>query len=103
MGMFDTIVFQKPIFCQCGTKIESTQTKIFDKQMEIYRVGDFINGSSMMSIMQEQAFCPKCDKHIQLYIAIKYEIYLGVFDNYNDAKNEIDIFDTMNILYYCKK
>jgi hypothetical protein len=36
MGMFDTIVFQKPIICKCGHKIESSQVKIFECVMDTY-------------------------------------------------------------------
>ena len=103
MGMFDTIVFQKPIFCECGTKIESTQIKEFDNALEIYRVGDLVNSSLTMSIIQEQSFCDNCNKYSTIYIAIKYGIYLGVFDSYGDARKKIELFDTMDLLNYYTK
>ena len=61
MGMYDTIVFQKPILCE------------------------------------------NCSKYFNFYIAVKYEIYLGVFDSYSDAQKEIDMFGVLNILNYYKK
>ena len=35
MGMFDTIIFQKPLICSCREKIESTQVKLFDNTLII--------------------------------------------------------------------
>jgi len=33
MGMFDTVIFQETIYCNCGEKIESTQVKFFDNTL----------------------------------------------------------------------
>jgi len=49
MGMFDTIIFEKPITCKCGHKIESSQTKAFDVVMETYRVGDLVSATPILS------------------------------------------------------
>ncbi len=103
MGMFDTIIFQKPMLCECGTKIESTQVKEFDNILAVYRVGDIINRSSFISIIQERSFCESCSKYSTIYIDLKYGIYLGVFDSYMEAKNKIDLFETMDILNYYKE
>lgn len=95
--MFDTIVFQKPIYCQCGEKIESTQTKIFDNCLAMYRVGDLIDGAPFMAIEEEDFWCSKCNKREPIFIAINYQIYLGVFRDIMEAKREVDSFDMMQL------
>jgi hypothetical protein len=41
MGMFDTIIFDRPIPCpKCGAAIRSDQTKAFECTLDDYRIGD---------------------------------------------------------------
>ena len=41
MGMFDTIIFDRPIPCpKCGAEIRSDQTKAFECTLDDYRIGD---------------------------------------------------------------
>ena len=43
MGMFDTIIFNRPIPCpKCGAEIRSDQTKAFECTLDDYRIGDCI-------------------------------------------------------------
>jgi len=61
MGMFDTIVFQKPIVCRCGKKLEATQTKQFENTLSVYRVGDIVQGSSDFAVLEENTYCKDCN------------------------------------------
>ena len=50
MGVYDTIIFKKPIVCECGNKIESTQIKEFECMMDTYHVGDMIPSAPMFAL-----------------------------------------------------
>lgn len=97
MGMFDTVIFQKPIHCKCGEKIESTQVKLFDNALMKYRVGDIVHIGPFMSILEDTAWCYKCGSRTKIYIALNYQIYLGVFTELIVAKDCIDSFDMMSL------
>ncbi|MDQ7062592.1 MAG: hypothetical protein Q9M43_16325 [Sulfurimonas sp.] len=95
--MFDIIIFQEPIYCNCKIKIESTQVKIFDRTLKYYRVGDVVNNTSFMGIFEDEVLCDKCNHSIKIYIAINYQLYLGIFRDYTAAKQKIDSFDMMQL------
>jgi len=100
MGMFDTIVFQKPIVCRCSKKLEATQTKQFENTLSVYRVGDIVKGSSAFAVLEENAYCEDCNDKKEIYIAISYERYLGVFESYRDAKQKMEDCSSVGILKY---
>jgi len=60
MGMYDTIIFEKPIICKCGEKIESTLIKEFECMMDTYHVGDMIPSAQMFVLSEESDYCSKC-------------------------------------------
>jgi len=104
MGMFDTIIFEKPIVCECGHKIESSQTKAFDSVMETYRVGDLVSSTPILSLEKDWTYCEICDAHIEFYIACSYGIYLGVFERYREGKEAIENFGMEQLLkFYVKR
>ena len=86
MGMFDTIIFEKPIICKCGQRKESTQVKKFECIMDTYHVGDMIPSAPMFALFEEWDYCDKCNTEIEFYVACSYSIYLGTFTSYKEAK-----------------
>jgi hypothetical protein len=104
MGMFDIIIFEKPILCKCGNKIESSQTKIFNSVMETYRVGDLVSSLPILSLEKDWTYCDECNAHIEFYIACSYGIYLGVFERYREGKKAIENFGMEQLLkFYVKR
>ena len=100
MGMYDIIIFEKPITCKCGHKIESSQTKAFNAVMETYRVGDLVSSSPILSLEKDWTYCDKCKAHIEFYIACSYGIYLGVFEKYLEGKEAIENFGMEQLLKF---
>jgi hypothetical protein len=100
MGMYDTIVFEKPLTCKCGNKIESAQTKVFDSVMETYRVGDLVSVSPIISLEKDWTYCDECNAHIEYYIGCSYGIYLGIYESYIKGKEAIDNFGMEQLLKF---
>ena len=103
MGMFDIIIFEKPITCKCGHKIESSQTKIFDSVMETYRVGDLVSTTPIISLEKDWTYCEKCDAHLEFYIACAYGVYLGVFERYREGKEAVENFGMEQLLKFYQR
>jgi len=104
MGMYDTIIFEKPIICKCGEKIESTFIKEFECMMDTYHVGDMIPSAPMFVLSEESDYCSKCKTETEFYMACSYGIYLGVYESYKTAKEAIDSFDMAKLLkFYAKR
>ncbi len=104
MGMFDTVVFQKPIICKCGHKLESSKIKEFDCALDVYRVGDMIPSAPLFALFEEFDYCDSCSAHIEFFVACSYGIYLGVFQSYREAKDNIDNFGMEELLkFYAKR
>jgi hypothetical protein len=103
MGIFDTIVFQKPIICKCGHKIESTQTKEFDCRLNIYRVGDMIPSAPIFALFEKFTYCDNCSANIEFFVACSYSVYLGIFQSYREAKETIDNFGMEELLKFYQK
>ena len=104
MGMFDLIIFEKPIRCECGHRIESAQTKVFASSMETYRVGDLVLGTSIISLEKDWVYCDRCSVPIEFYIACAYGIYLGVFERYRAGREAIERFGMGQLLqFYVRK
>ena len=90
MGVFDTIVFQKPIACKCGKNLESMQVKLFENALNLYRIGDVVQGASDFEVLTDITYCEDCNYSKEIYIAIANKRYLGVFESYRRAKQEIE-------------
>ncbi len=100
MGMFDTVIFEKPIVCKCGKKIESTQIKEFECMLDTYHVGDMIPSAPMFALFEEWDYCSNCKATIEFYVACSYSIYLGVYSSYKEAKEAIDGFNMEKLLKF---
>jgi len=100
MGMYDTIIFEKPIICKCGQKIESTLIKEFECMMDTYHVGDMIPSAPMFVLSEESDYCSKCKTETEFYMACSYGVYLGVYESYKTAKEVIDTFDMAKLLKF---
>jgi len=103
MGMFDTIIFPRPIKCTvCGKEQTSTQTKQFEKLMIHYEVGDVLPGSLITGIIEETFFCTHESLKKQeipsstqsVYMAIWHNILIDVADIYEDADRKVRSFGT---------
>ncbi len=100
MGMYDTIIFENPIICKCGQKIESTLIKEFECMMDTYHVGDMIPSAPMFVLSEESDYCSKCKTETEFYVACSYGVYLGVYESYKIAKEAIDTFDMTKLLKF---
>ena len=61
MGMFDTIIFDRPIPCpKCGAEIRSDQTKAFECTLDEYRIGDCIAHAEEIRIVGDELYCEAC-------------------------------------------
>jgi len=98
--MFDTIIFEKPIVCKCGQKIESTQIKEFECMMDTYHIGDMISSAPIFALLEEWEYCSNCKATIEFYVACSYSIYLGVYSSYKEAKEAIDGFNMEKLLKF---
>jgi hypothetical protein len=77
MGMFDTIIFDRPIPCaQCGAEIRSDQTKAFECTLDDYRIGDCIAHAEEIRIVRDELFCGKCTEFTGAYYYLA--VYRGV-------------------------
>ena len=104
MGMFDTIIFPRPIKCnECGKEHTSTQTKHFDKLMLHYEIGDVLPGSVITGIIEERLFClheplqdeeSKPSSNQSVYVALWHNILIDVVGTYEEADIKIRSFGT---------
>lgn len=96
MGIYDTIIFDKPIICPtCGDIIKNIQTKELDPSMSYYRKGDYIQGI-LDKLFKEEVFCWKEKKvleDIPIYITIKKGILVGIERTYEDAIKTAENFE----------
>ena len=103
MGMFDTIIFPRPIKCSvCGKEYTSTQTKQFENLMIHYEVGDVLPGTFITGIIEETLFCshellkeekgPSSTQSV--YVAIWHNILIDVAKTYEDADRKVRSFGT---------
>mgnify|MGYP001603650556 CR=1 FL=1 len=110
MGMFDTLILQEPVICpDCGSKIDSVQTKVFDNCLDTYEPGDITKGSRIITgIIAETLFCGKChwpkdsnDGHV--FIAIWHSIYVGIFKSEDEAERIINSIDRLDLIQWLDK
>ncbi|MBI4683405.1 MAG: hypothetical protein HY757_09950 [Nitrospirae bacterium] len=93
MGMFDTIYFDKPYLCpNCRAKIDSTQTKAFERTLTSFHVKDCISHAEEIRIVKEELFCNKCSEHIgqYVYLAVFRGILVGVGNSLQEARHMLD-------------
>lgn len=58
MGMFDTIIFDRPFPCaKCGAEIRSDQTKAFECTLDDYHIGDCIAHAEEIRIVGDELYC----------------------------------------------
>jgi len=107
MGLFDTIMFPKPIICKkCGKTHESTQTKQFENLMVTYSVGDMVPGNVMSGVIQETIFCDHGDIEKKenysfdqpIFLVIWHNILTEIVENLKEAENKLSKF-TLGDLY----
>ena len=81
MGMFDTIIFDRPIPCpKCGAEIRSDQTKAFECTLDDYRIGDCVAHAEEIRIVRDELFCGKCTEFTgaYYYLAVYRGILVGI-------------------------
>jgi hypothetical protein len=81
MGMFDTIIFDRPIPCaKCGAEIRSDQTKAFECTLDEYRIGDCIAHAEESRIVRDELFCWQCKEFTgtHYYLAVYRGILVGI-------------------------
>ncbi|MBI5409374.1 MAG: hypothetical protein HZA14_08415 [Nitrospirae bacterium] len=91
--MFDTIYFDKPYLCpNCRAKIDSTQTKAFERTLTSFHVKDCISHAEEIRIVKEELFCNKCSevtgRHV--YIAVFRGILVGVGNSLQEARHMLN-------------
>lgn len=93
MGMFDTIYFDKPYRCpKCKAKIDSTQTKAFDRTLANFHIGDCVAHAEEIRIVKEELFCNKCSGFDgqYVYVAIFRGILIGVADSLQEVRHMLN-------------
>ena len=104
MGLFDTILFPKPIPCiGCSAPQESTQSHELGENLDTYRVGDVVaNCPVLTGILEERLYCDNCRHSDQgVYITIWHSLITGVFQDHKEAEHrllEVDRADILNHL-----
>ena len=110
MGMFDTFVTKNTFICpDCGTEINSIQTKEFDKSLYIYHPGDIIRGRGIRNgIVSETLFCDKCrgpenDDDKAIYILIWNSIFVDLFKTEAEAEERLKSTDRLSLIEWLDK
>lgn len=117
MGMFDTIVFSKPIACAtCGKLHRDTQTKQFDKAMTTYFVGDIVPTNVIHGVIEETIVCDhdsgsdsdsdsnsdstdKISFDQKVYFVIWHGIMVSVSSSFEEAKIKLDSFGLGDLFF----
>lgn len=89
MGMYDTVLFEKPRKCpNCGEKIESVQTKKFRRILDTYEVGDCVDHAEETRIAGEDTYCSNCSEHIDplVYLVVNRGVLVGIVGTMEEAK-----------------
>ena len=109
MGLFDTILFPKPIPCiGCNAPQESTQSHELGETLDTYGVGDVVAGCPIViGILEERLFCGQCRRSDQkVYITVWHSLITGVFGDQAEAERrllEVDRADILNHLIQHQK
>ena len=114
-GMFDTIVFDKPIKCpNCNYEIVDTQTKSFNNTLQIYEIGDKIEDFANDGVFKESYYCFNCKSFDigDVYFVVLHGILIGIeFTNEEgieklrnfDYKDLLSVFNRMNEKFITEK
>lgn len=103
MGMFDTIYFDKPYRCpKCKAKIDSTQTKAFDRALANFYVMDCVSRAEEIRVVKEELFCNKCSgfEGQYVYIAVFRGILVGVADSLQEARHMLNDMNLEKMLLW---
>lgn len=103
MGMFDTIIFEKPISCPtCGAEIRSDQTKAFECTLENYRIGDCIAHAEESRIIGDELFCSHCRAMTgtRYYLAVYRGILVGIEQERQAAEEILRSFNLEKLLLW---
>lgn len=103
MGLYDTLIFNKALnYKKCNTKIDYAQTKNLSNTLSSYNEGDFINSFGVITgVIEENLFCRKCHNSEQkVYMAIWHYLYVGTYNNYDDANKRINSIEKTDLLDY---
>lgn len=104
MGLFDTIIFPKPIPCAgCGAPHESTQTHELGNSLDTFRVGDVVAECRVVTgILEESLYCDACKRSDQkVYFTVWHSLLTGVHLDPGEAERrllEVDRADILNHL-----
>jgi len=103
MGMFDTIIFDRPIPCpKCGAEIRSDQTKAFECTLDDYRVGDCVAHAEEIRIVRDELFCGKCTAFTgaYYYLAVYRGILVGIEQEREAAEALLRSFNFEKLLLW---
>lgn len=110
MGLFDTLILGDSIKCpDCGTEINSVQTKVFENCMDTYEPGDITRGCRIRTgIITETLYCDRCrwPKEIDdslVYIAVWHSIYIGIFNSEDEAEERLNSIDRLDLIEWLDK
>ena len=104
MGLYDTILFPKPIPCiGCSAPQESTQSHELGENLDTYGVGDVVAHCPVLTgILEERLYCGNCRRSDQkVFITIWHCLITGVFADQEEAERrllEVDRADILNHL-----
>lgn len=106
MGMFDTILFKKPLACpSCGAEITSLQTKDFECVLASYQIGSVLRGGSVHSgIIQETLWCDACNKagrspaNSPVYLVVWHTVLAGVEQELAKAEARLAAVDRLDLI-----
>ena len=91
MGMFDTIVFDRPLSCpECGDDISSMQIKWADCTLSVYRVGDVIVTGTITGVLRDDAFCKTCRTRLPVFLVFHRHVLIGITQDYEYALSLIE-------------
>ena len=103
MGMFDTIIFDRPIPCpKCGAEIRSDQTKAFECMLDDYRIGDCIAHAEEIRIVRDELFCGKCTEFTgaYYYLAVYRGVLVGIEQEREAAEALLRTFSFEKLLLW---
>jgi hypothetical protein len=102
MGMFDTILFDRPIPCpKCGAEIRSDQTKAFECTLDDYRIGDCIAHAEEIRIVGDELYCEACKAFTtRYYLAVYRGVLVGIEQEREAAEALVRSFNFEKLLLW---
>lgn len=110
MGLFDTFYdYNKKIKCiKCNKSIDisiGVQSKKFDKILDNYEIGDYVESNNYGNIVEDWIWCEHCNERIPIFLSFKDKIFVGIFPTRNTAEiasNKFNIIVNYKKLFYEK-